>query len=190
MLRSKYIDRICCALLAVMLALTALLWGIADASGGGSHAVGYEGLLFDTSKVHAIDIEIDDWDALIENAQSEEYVDCNVIVDGERFSDVAIRAKGNTSLSSVASLGSTRYSFKIEFDHYVKGMTYHGLDKLSLNNLIQDATMMKDYLAYTLMDRMDVPSPKCSYAQITVNGEPWGLYLAVECVEDGLLERA
>ncbi len=33
-------------------------------------------------------------------------------------------------------------------------MTYHGLDKMSLNNLIQDATMMKDYLAYTLMNRM------------------------------------
>jgi hypothetical protein len=36
----------------------------------------------------------------------------------------------------------------------VKGMTYHSLDKLSLNNLIQDATMMKDYLAY--MKEMDV----------------------------------
>ena len=49
--------------------------------------------------------------------------------------------------------------------------------------------MMKDYLAYTLMNRMGVPSSLCSYVQVTVNGEDWGLYLAVEGIEDGFLER-
>ena len=34
---------------------------------------------------------------------------------------------------------------------YENGKTYHGLDKLCLNNIIQDNTYMKDYLAYTLM---------------------------------------
>jgi spore coat protein CotH len=29
---------------------------------------------------------------------------------------------------------SERYSFKIEFDHFNDGETYHGLDKLALNN--------------------------------------------------------
>lgn len=49
--------------------------------------------------------------------------------------------------------------------------------------------MMKDYLAYTLMNRMGVPTSLCSYVQINVNGEPWGLYLAVEGVEDAFMER-
>ena len=35
-------------------------------------------------------------------------------------------------------MNSERYSFKVEFDHYNSSLTYHGLDKLSLNNLIQD----------------------------------------------------
>ena len=48
--------------------------------------------------------------------------------------------------------------------------------------------MMKDYLAYTLMNRMGVPTPLCSFVQLSVNGEPWGLYLAVEGVDDELLE--
>ncbi len=34
-----------------------------------------------------------------------------------------------------------------------------------------------------------MPSPLCSYAQISVNGEPWGLYLAVEGVEDAFMDR-
>ncbi|MBP5580611.1 MAG: CotH kinase family protein, partial [Ruminococcus sp.] len=35
----------------------------------------------------------------------------------------------------------------------------------------------------------DVDAPLCSYVYITVNGEDWGLYLAVEAIEDSFLER-
>ena len=107
----------------------------------------------------------------------------------EAYRNVAIWAKGNTSLSSVANLGSSRYSFKIEFDHYEDGKSYHGLDKLCLNNLIQDNTYMKDYLAYTLMAGFGADSPLCSFVYITVNGEDWGLYLAVEGIEESFLQR-
>lgn len=190
MLKTKTIERICCAAAAVMLALSVLLWGVVEpANASGSRIIGYEGRLFDQSTVHTINITMSGWDAFIANATAEEYAECSLEIDGEKYNNVAIRAKGNTSLSSVSTLGSTRYSFKVEFDHYVKGKTYYGLDKLSLNNLIQDATMMKDYLAYTLMNRMGVPSTLCSYVQINVNGEPWGLYLAVEGVEDSFLDR-
>lgn len=189
MLKSKTIDRICCFALAMMLVLTCVVWaGKASAGLKQTVAIGYEGL-FDQSVVHTIDIEMDDWDSFIASATQEAYTECSVTIDGEKVTNVGIRGKGNTSLSSVATMGSQKYSFKIEFDQFVKGRSYKGLDKLSLNNLIYDATTMKDYLAYTLMEKMDVPSPLCSYAQITVNGEPWGLYLAVEGVEDGFMER-
>ena len=151
--------------------------------------VGYENRLFDASYVHTIDIVMNDWDSFIASAQSEEYSSCTVVIDGEKYSNVAIRAKGNTSLSSVAEYGNNRYSFKIEFDHYQNGKTYYGLDKLCLNNLIQDKTYMKDYFAYTLMSRMGVSSPLCSFVQINVNGSTWGLYLAVEGIEDGFITR-
>ena len=190
MLRTKTADRIVCVFTAFMLiAAVCLLGAIEPVQGDGSHEIGYESLLFDQGRVHTIEITMDNWDDFIANASAEEYRECTIVIDGENLGQVGIRAKGNTSLSSVATLGSTRYSFKVEFNHYVKGKKYHGLDKLSLNNLIQDATMMKDYLAYTLMAKMDVPASLCSYTQIIVNGETWGLYLAVEGVEDTFLER-
>ena len=151
--------------------------------------MGYETRLFDNTQVHTVDIVMDDWDELIANATNEEYYAASVVIDGEAYQNVGIRAKGNTSLSTVASMDSERYSFKIEFDHYDSSKSYHGLDKLCLNNLIQDSTMMKDYLTYTLMNEFGVDSPLCSYVYITVNGEDWGLYLAVEGVEDSFLER-
>ena len=145
--------------------------------------------LFSTDKVHTIDIVIDDWDSFLTTAQSEEYSVCSVVIDGEAINNVGIRGKGNTSLSTVSSMDSDRYSFKIEFDQYDDTKSYHGLDKLCLNNLIQDNTYMKDYLTYQMMGEFGVASPLCSYAYITVNGEDWGLYLAVEAIEESFLQR-
>lgn len=187
---SRYFDRIAWIVTALTLVLTILFMnGTAFGIEAMAHTMGYENRLFDNTKVHTIDIVMNDWDSFIENATSEEYYTANVIIDGESYKNVGIRAKGNTSLSTVASLGSERYSFKIEFDHYDKTKSYHGLDKLSLNNLIQDSTMMKDYLTYTMMNEFGVHSSLCSYVYITVNGEDWGLYLAVEGVEEAFLER-
>ena len=187
---SKHIDKICCAILAVALVLTALFVNAGKLGVQAATAtVGYASRLFNTSTVHTIDIEMDDWDSFIENCSGEEYVNCTVIIDGEAYRNVAIRAKGNTSLTSVESYGNNRYSFKIEFDHYDDSGSYYGLDKLCLNNIIQDNTYMKDYLTYQLMREFGADAPLCSYSYITVNGEDWGLYLAVEGVEESFLQR-
>lgn len=187
---SKHFNRICAVVMVLCLAVTLMLC-FPDAVGiqAAPKTLGYESRLFDTSYVHSIDIVMDDWDSFVENCESEEYASCAVVIDGESYKNIAIRAKGNTSLSQVANYGSDRYSFKLEFNHYSDATTYHGLDKLCLNNIIQDNTYMKDYLCYTMMNCAGVSSPLCSFAYITVNGEDWGLYLAVEAVEDSFLER-
>ncbi|MCR5344966.1 MAG: CotH kinase family protein [Lachnospiraceae bacterium] len=187
---SKYFDRICAIIAVLMIAVTAVFMN-AESLGATSvtRSYAYEDTLFDTDTVHTIDIVIDDWDGFLETATSEEYANCTVVIDGEAYKNVAIRAKGNTSLTNVQSYGNNRYSFKIEFDHYDDTNTYYGLDKLSLNNIIQDNTYMKDYLVYTLMRENGVDAPYCSFVYITVNGEDWGLYLAVEAIEDSFLSR-
>ena len=187
---SKHIDKICIAAVSLTFVLTILFMcvgshKIADAS----KSMKYESTLFDTSYVHKIDIMMDDWETFLENCESEDYSACTAVIDGEKHSNIAIRAKGKTSLSSVRSMGSQRYSFKLEFDHYEDGKNCDGLDKLCLNNLIQDNTMMKDYLVYQLMEDFGADAPLCSFAYITVNGEDWGLYLAVEGVEESFLSR-
>lgn len=189
---SRNFDRVCLAALALAfliaaLALVASALGLTAAASGVT--LGYETRLFDTSVVHTIDIVMDDWEGFIAGCEDEEYVLCDLVIDGEEQPGAAIRAKGNTSLSSVAAYGNDRYSFKVEFDHYDSSLSYYGLDKLNLNNIIQDNTYMKDYLCYRLMAAAGAPAPLCSYVWITVNGEDWGLYLAVEAVEESFLLR-
>ena len=187
---SKHVDRFCLAAVAVTLVLTILfMCGGSPGLNAAKKTMKYERTLFDPSRVHQIDIVMDDWDAFLETCENEEYAACTVVVDGQKHKNVAIRAKGNTSLSSVRSMGSRRYSFKLEFDHNEAGKSLDGLDKLCLNNLIQDNTMMKDYLVYRMMADFGADSPLCSFVWITVNGEDWGLYLAVEGVEDSFLAR-
>ena len=131
----KSFDKICCVVLVLALALTVLFinaeqFGVQKAS----TVMGYEKKLFDTSKVHTINIIMDDWDEFTANCKSEEYYSCTVVIDNEAYKNVAIRGKGNTSLRQVTN---DRYSYKIEFDHYDSINTYYGLDKLCLNNIIR-----------------------------------------------------
>lgn len=193
MSNSRHTTLFCGIIAALTLALTLLLSfaKAAGAIGAITRTLGYEAKLFDTSYVHSIDIvmDADDYQSFLDTAESEEYAICSVTIDGETVKNCAIRAKGNTSLSNVKQYGNDRYSFKIEFDHYDDTLTYHGLDKLVLNNNIQDNTLMKDYLTYRMMAYMGVDAPLVSYAFITVNGEDFGLYLALEAVEESFLER-
>ncbi|MCI9143753.1 MAG: spore coat protein CotH, partial [Lachnospiraceae bacterium] len=118
---NRHINKICVAAIVISLVLTLLFMGGASlgvVSAGSGSIMGYEERLFDTSSVHTIDIVMDDWDSFIETCENEEYSPCAVVIDGESYRNIGIRAKGNTSLSSVRSLGSRRYSFKLEFDHY------------------------------------------------------------------------
>ena len=183
----KHIDRICLA--AVLISLLAALVLCSQGARSEGAALGYEARLFDTGRVHTIEIVMDDWDGFLETCENEEYAACAVVIDGEAYKNVGIRAKGNTSLSMVSAMNSDRYSFKLEFDHYEAGRSYYGLDKLCLNNIIQDNTYMKDCLTYRLMADFGVDAPLCSYVYITVNGEDWGLYLAAEGVEEGYMQR-
>ncbi|HUQ01448.1 MAG TPA: CotH kinase family protein [Kofleriaceae bacterium] len=64
-----------------------------------------------------------------------------------------------------------------------------GIERFTFNNMVQDATMAHEMLAYALYDAMGVPVPRHSYARLTVNGQYFGLYLNVETVDRRFLAR-
>ncbi len=150
----------------------------------------YQEKLFNGNVIN-IDITCDesDWQEMLSNAQSKPYISVDMNINGETFENVGIKPKGNSSLTQVVSSDSDRYSFKIKFDKYNKEQTCYGLDKLTLNSNYSDNTLMKEYISYDMMREMGVECPLVSYAKITVNGEYWGLYLALEAYDHSFLER-
>ena len=196
MIAHKHITKIIAVVMAVAacLCLCAVAFSgeIAAAMGDTGISMEYETELFDTSSILTVNILMDeaDWNDMLENATAEEYYQCDVEVNGTTFYRVAIRPKGNTSLTSIASDPTTdRYSFKLEFDHYVDGQSCFGLDKLILNNNYADATNMKEALIYDMYQYLGADASLYNYAKITVNGEYWGVYLALEAVEDSFMLR-
>lgn len=190
MLNHKYTDRICIIIAAAACIIAALFLsgdklGITPVSSVPEYSV----RIFDDSYVHRIDIQIDDWDKFLEEAPEEEYTECDVEIDGELFTSIGLRAKGNNSRRLVEEYDLDRYSLKIEFDHFQEGNTYYGLDKMSLDSSFQDNSYLKNYITYDMMSFMGVPSPLCSYVWVTVNGEDWGLFLAVEEPEEAFARR-
>lgn len=131
----------------------------------------------------------EDWNNLIENAATKPTIRGDISIEGETFKNVAIKTKGNTSLKQIAQTGSNRYSLKINFDKYEKDQTCYGLDKLVLNNIYADTTYMKEYMSYNLFQFMDVPSSLCTFADIYVNGEHYGFYLALEDTDSSFIDR-
>ena len=196
MVTNKYITRIASVIMAaaVILCLMASLFSdkLQEVYGNNAVTMKYESKLFSTDQIMDIDIlmDEDDWNNMLENAISEEYYSCNVVVNGKTFYSVGIRPKGNTSLSSIVNDPDTdRYSFKLEFDHYIEGQTCYGLDKLILNNNYADATYMKEAIVYDMYQYLGVDASLYNYAKISVNGDYRGVYLALEAVEDSFMLR-
>ena len=196
MIAHRHITKIIAVVMAAAVGLCLCAAAFSDqitaAADGMGVSMEYEQALFDTGSILTVDIRMDaaDWDDMLQNATAEEYYQCDVEIGGTIFYRVGIRPKGNTSLSAIASDPTTdRYSFKLEFDHYVEGQTCFGLDKLVLNNNYADATNMKEALIYDMYQYLDADASLYNYAKISVNGEYWGVYLALEAVEDSFLLR-
>lgn len=190
MIRHKHFDKIVIVITVLALIFaTGLLfkgqWGLQSTDS----MPPYANKLFDDSYVHQIDLQFNDPESFFANAKEEKYVEATITIDGEVFENVGLRVKGNNSLRLVERYGLTRYSMKIEFDHYNKDLNYYGLDKMSLDCSFQDNSYLKNYMTYQMMSFMEVPSSLCSYTWVTINDKDWGLFLAIEEVEEAFVKR-
>lgn len=145
------------------------------------------------AKDHIMNINIEianaDLQDMYDYAINEEYHSADITIDGVKVENVGIRTKGNMTLSSVANSDSDRYSFRIKFNKYVKGQTYLGLDELCLNNGYSDASYMREYLHYEILEELGMNVPRRAYCNVYINGELSGFYLAVEAIDDTFMER-
>jgi len=115
----------------------------------------------------------------------------NVELGGRRFTNAAVRIKGNGTYLS--SLHGNKRSFKVDLNRHVPGQKLAGLDELNFHNLINDSSCLSDTLAYEFFRAAGVPAPRTSFAylSVTVAGKwdrhPLGLYALVEPVDGDFL---
>lgn len=172
-----------------------LLFVLAMLVGGNNAATAaekdYTEMLFKLGNIVTIEIDIPDatWLDMLRHASDKGYRKCTLVINGERFDEVAIRTKGASSLDDVTAMNSDRYSFTLKLDKFNKGQNYHGISKLMLNNNIWDATQMKDAIVYDMCRFIGLPAPLANYARVTLNGRYFGCYLLLEPIADDFCER-
>lgn len=194
MIESKNINKIIIGFVVIAVVFTSVFMLNPEFLGikSQSESPQYADKLFPEDQIISINIKADpeEWNEMLENATAEEYISCDITINGETFYSVGIRPKGNSSLTMVAKDEDTdRFSFKIKMDEYVDDQTYYGLSKFVINNMQGDASYMKEYLSYDMFKTLGVSTPLCAFADISLNGEPWGFYLAIESVEEEFAER-
>ncbi len=113
-----------------------------------------------------------------------EYVSGEVTINSVKVGKVGLRKKGY-----FGSLSAQRPSLKLKFDEYVKGQQFVGLDELTLNNNRQDASLLRQYLAYMWFRRAGLHASRCNFARVFVNGKYLGIYSNVEAVDKAFLKR-
>ena len=78
-------------------------------------------------------------------------------------------------------------AFKIKFPN--SRQRVGGMEKLTLNNMVQDGSYITETISYELFRGMGVPAPRTGYAVVTLNGLDYGLHLNVETPDDRMFSR-
>ena len=101
------------------------------------------------------------------------------------YTNVAIHLKGSYSFQPV----DEKPSLTVNFDKFVPGQRFHGLDKLHLNNSVQDPSYLCEQLARELFVSVGVPAPRAGQARVSLNGRDVGLFVLVEGANKGFVKR-
>jgi hypothetical protein len=145
-----------------------------------------EPTIFSQDVLHTIDISLSGtsqarlWD------DPYTYVTGDVEIDGVALDEVGVRLRGK--IGSFRTLDG-KPKFKLDFNRFVSGRRFHGLESLSLNNSVVDCSYLKEPLGYAVFEAIGAPASRTSYAQVTVNGADYGLYVVVETQDDRYLKE-
>jgi hypothetical protein len=148
--------------------------------------------VFDPAPVHRYSLEIpEEGLAVLRKDRKEEnrrtYVRATFREYDVVMRDVGVHLKGGAG--SFRQLGD-KPAFTIKFDHFVPGQKYRGLQKLSLNNAVQDPTYLSDLLGNELFRAAGVPAPRIGHARLALNGKDQGFYVVLEAITSDFLRRS
>ena len=101
------------------------------------------------------------------------------------YTNVAVHLKGSYTYQDLAH----KPSLTLNFDKFASGQTFHGLDKIHLNNSVQDPTYLCEKISRELFQAAGVPAARVGHAKISLNGRSLGFYILVEGYNKRFVKR-
>lgn len=144
--------------------------------------------LFNDDVLHEIRLELhpQDWERLKATFLENTYypADMRWFYKGKYIEtpQVAIRSRGTGSRNPV------KPGLRVDINRYNSNHRFLGLREITLRNNTQDATMLRERMAFALMRKLGLPAPRVSHTRLYVNNEYMGLYTIVESVNEDFLQ--
>src|SRR5947208_1017473 len=98
--------------------------------------------------------------------------------EGEGFyTNVAVHLKG--AAGSFRSIDD-KAALTLSFGKFVPNQRFHGLQKIHLNNSVQDPSFSTEYICGDMFHAAGVPAPRVTNARVWLNGRDLGFYVLIE----------
>jgi len=115
------------------------------------------------------------------------YVKCRVLEnDKTEYKEVAVKCKG--AAGSFRSIDD-RPALTLNFDKFTKDQHFHAMDKIHLNNSVQDGTYMHEIVCADLNLAAGVPCARATHCRVWVNNRDLGFYGLKEGFDKKFLKR-
>lgn len=93
------------------------------------------------------------------------------------WTNVAVHLKGQ--LGSFRPIDD-KPGLTLNFDKWADAQKFHGLQKISLNNSVQDPSYVNEKVCREIYNAAGVPTPRSDYATVELNGNHLGLFVLTE----------
>jgi hypothetical protein len=143
------------------------------------------GELYDPESLPRFDIDLPADSVSALGQAPDVYVRGSLRYADETVSDIGVRIKGEGSLRTLQE----KAAFKLKFDEFVSKQSFHGLRRMTFNNMVEDPSFLAERLAFHFFRELGLPAPRCNSALIYVNGEFFGVYANVEAEDKTFLRR-
>lgn len=143
--------------------------------------------LFDDGELQEIWVHINarDWTELRANFMENTFYPCDIEWRDFKVRNAGCRSRGTGTRNGI------KPGIRIDFNHYVAGQTFLGLEGAVLDNLWQDPSMIRERLAMRLFDRLGLSAPREAHARLYVGSARTyvGVYAIVEEIDEVFLQR-
>lgn len=116
-----------------------------------------------------------------------DYTRCTLIENGTTtLKSIGVKLKG--AAGSYRDFDD-RPGLTLNFDKYKKGQRWHGMEKIHLNNLVQDETYLSEWLGTQIFRAASYPAPLTGHVHLWINDRDMGIYVLREGFDARFLKR-
>ncbi len=144
--------------------------------------------LYDTDAITTIAITFSNgnWRYQLDSLRynGDELLEATVQINGKSYDQAGVRYRDAEGFTP----NRMRNSLFIKLDHNKSGSNYQGYRTLNLSSALRDPSMIREVVSYEIARRY-FPAPRANYANVTINDTLYGLFVNVEPMAGGFLER-